>query len=489
MQPIKKHRAADSQDYFLKIGDDLKSVVFKHIPIEERADLRLVASSWRVILDEDISFCLSIECSTLLHRQLDGLKEELSGELTEDQKYQIGIIKGLKRCGTLKTGLRIKTILEKFFPSAQSPADTQDFEFSHWETKYQLYKALGKCFRGYQEEEAFQTLIDPNKSPWNRISAAHKLNKKLNPSEVDSLIYVLNSSMEDYDLVQCAILESLKKNCIVVDDTDSMKKIIKCLENYAVKWSQREICDTEALSWAVEAIGYFSSKKAINEEAIACLNRFYDSDTEFLKMESAQILARFASAEKRTDLGAILKNTNKDCDLRAGVALGLAARKDLTPTEIEILRSIFRTYKEEKGDDEEVLYKVAYALGRQGMLDDLIPVLDSKGHPPEGSFWKTFEEGPSFYYRFYKEAIRGLCKSDSPGVAVYLSELTQNCAEDIAVVILARKKNVGKWVIAKDITEKDYLESILKGSNNPLKLRLAAAKGLGACAHATWEQS
>ena len=193
MQPIKRHHAVDSQDSFLKIGDDLKPEVFKHIPIEERADLRLVASSWKVILDKDSS----IKSVTLLHTQLHGLKKELSKDLTEDQEYQIGIIKGLERCGTLKTGLRIRAILEKFFPSAQNPADTQSFEDFHWETKYQLYKALGKCFRGYQEEEAFQTLIDPNKSCWHRISAAYNLNKKLNPSEVDSLVKVLNNSMDD----------------------------------------------------------------------------------------------------------------------------------------------------------------------------------------------------------------------------------------------------------------------------------------------------
>ena len=207
MQPITTHHAVDSKDSFLKIGDDLKPEVFKHIPIEERADLRLVGSSWRDILDKD----RSIKCVTLLHTQLHGLKKELSKDLTEDQEYQIGIIKGLERCGTLKTGLRIRAILEKFFPSAQNPADTQSFEDFQCETKYQLYEALGKCFRGYQEEEAFQTLIDPNECSWNRISAAYNLNKKLNPSEVDSLINVLNSSTEDYDLVQRAILESLKK--------------------------------------------------------------------------------------------------------------------------------------------------------------------------------------------------------------------------------------------------------------------------------------
>ena len=479
MRPIKTHRAADPQGSLLKIGDDLKPEVFKHIPIEERADLRLVASSWRDIFDKDSS----IKCVTLLHTQLHGLKKELSRELTEDQEYQIGIIKGLKRCGTLKTGLRIRAISEKFFPLAQSPADTQSFEDFQWETKYQVYKALGKCLRGYQEEEAFQTLIDPNKSPWNRISAAYNLNKKLNPSEVDSLINVLNSSTEDYDLVQRAILESLKKNCIVVDDRDSMKKIIECLENYAVQWIEDDLIqDVGAFHLAVEAIGYFSSKKAINEAAITCLNRFYYSGTKSLKMESAKILARFASATERNHLEEILKDTDQDCNLRIKVALGLAARKDLTHTEIEILRNIFRTYKQEEGDDEEVLYSVAYALGRQGMLDDLRPVLDSKGHPPQGSFWQTFEQGPSSYYLFYKDAIRGLCKSDSAEVAFYLNELMKNSAEDIQVEIFARKKN-------RDISEKDYLIPILEDSNKPLKLRLAAAQGLGACAYATWEQS
>ena len=224
MQPIS---AGDSKVSFLDIGEDLKHKVFKYIPIEERADLRSVASSWRVILDQD-SF---IECVAFLHTQLNGLKREFSKKLTKDQEYQIGIIKGLKRCGTLKTGLRIKTILEKFF-LAQSPTDTQPYDFFQSETKYKACKALGKCLRGHQEEEAFNTLIDPNKCSWKRISAAYNLNKKLTSSQVDSLINVLNSSPEDYHLVQCAILESLKKNCIVVDDTDSMKKIIKCLINF-----------------------------------------------------------------------------------------------------------------------------------------------------------------------------------------------------------------------------------------------------------------
>lgn len=269
--------------------------------------------------------------------------------------------------------------------------------------------------------------------------------------------------------VKVAVMDILKRICIT---NDSKEEIIECIKQNLKSWFDYA---GDLLEPVIQLVQNLNCPELIVH--VKCL--FDISEYELEKCDLGRLLARSVSLSEIEQYHKILQNpspTENDSLIMGEIAYGFAGRNDLEQATKRILRDMYRGFLV-SATYPDLAYAITYALGRLGMVDDLKPLLDSKGaSPPKEGPWASDYGG---YIMLYEKAIKGILDSDAPQSVQTLKGLLKNIdkiPQDSKCHIFSREKN-------RFLSEIPVLISYLNDASKPPKLRENAARGLGTCAH------
>ena len=227
-------------------SSDLLSVIFGKLSVDQQCRARSVNHLWDSTIKQSFPLAHNYsDCLSILHNQLENPDESLNRESFfthksgESAPIRFGVIVGLGKCGGFKAGSKIIAILQKVFPQTETPKDRPysveglPFDQDYFSDMFNLYKAAGSCFRGRNEQKAFQELVADNGLYWEQVAKAFELDKRtFTTKDIEKLIKIL----DDEDLfdhcavyaqggLKMAVMDALKRICI---PNDIKEKVIEC---------------------------------------------------------------------------------------------------------------------------------------------------------------------------------------------------------------------------------------------------------------------